>query len=110
MLVFLPLHNLLKTAPEAAERPLNLTTTHLWQEALLAEKTLPNESLVQQAYDELDTAQYRIVACMSLLEKDPDDNPDAAKAVKLILWDVLGELNGLRSILPVVLQQPEPKT
>jgi len=44
---------------------------------------------------------------MTLLEKDPVDNPDAAKAVKLILWDVLEELTGLRAILPFVFPQSE---
>ena len=73
----------------------------------MAENSVPNESLVKHAYDELANAQYRIAACMPLLEKDPDDNPDAVKAVKLILWDVLEELNDLQAILPVVLPQPE---
>ena len=70
-------------------------------------KILSNETFVKQAYDELDSAQYRIAACMTLLEKDTDDNPDAVKAVKLILWDALQELTALRAILPVVLPLAE---
>jgi hypothetical protein len=108
VLVFFPLSQ--RTFKAGPQKPLNWPlnpTTHLRQEAFLAENTLPNESLIKLAHDEVSNAQYCIVACMTPLEKDPDDNPDAAKAVKLILWDVLEELNGLRAILPVVLPQPE---
>jgi len=69
----------------------------------MAGTILPNERLIKQAYGDLDNALHRIAVCMTLLEKDTDDNPDARKAMKLILYDALEELTGLRAILPVVL-------